>query len=435
MKLRLQVLLISMALVLGTSAMVSVVLEYAMSLETKNEIQLAERKRQEEIAAEAARKAEAEAKELERAENLKTYDSAEDYYNGLALVKRDGKYGYIDYNGKEVIPLEFEFANNFTNKYSKVKKDGKWGYIDTTGNAIIPIEYAYCGEVSNGIVAVGNGGKYGFIAIDGTVVCELIYDKVEPFNTEGIAKVVVDQKYGYIDKNNTVIVPITTRYEEENADFTGEWHGTETHSSRAGRVVINGQIATSFNFEIYAKYFTKTGSFSGTAEIVKPNMAEYKYSNGGLTDTINFSIVDGNLVITSKTGGSCGMDNDLTAVGTYTLDVPKYTNDNVMERVFDNDEKLYARIKAAIGEELYGTYFLYGFKNGEYTIKELYDVSDVIKGKLYTVTVPTLEKDFKLLVSKEHIYFFAKGSEIYRSDDLDRQTLGKMPSALSFDEL
>jgi len=435
MNLRLKIFLISMAMVIATSAVVSVVVEYTMSLETKKEIEdlrIAEEKR---IADEQAKLAEAKRKEEELVEHLKTYDSAEEYYNGLALVKKDDKYGYIDRNGEEAIPLEFEFANNFTNKYSKVKKDGKWGYIDTTGKEIIPIEYSYCGEVYNDVVAVGNGGKYGFINIDGSIICELIYDKVEQFTSDGLAKVVQDQKYGYINKEGTVIVAINTRYEEENADFTGEWHGTKTHSSKAGTVIINGQVATSFNFEVLSKYFTKTGKFSGTADIVKPNMAEYKYENGGVIDTITFSIIDGELVISSKTGGSCGMDTDLTSVGTYTLDVPKYTNDNVMERVFDNNEKLYARIKEAIGEELYGSYFLYGFKNGEYTIKDLDDVSDVIKGTLYTVTVPTLEKDFKLLVSKDNIYFFAKHNEIYRSDDLDRQTLGKMPSALAFDEL
>ena len=318
-----------------------------------------------------------------------------------------------------------------------MKKDDKFGYIDNKGNEIIPIIYSYCGEVYNDFVAVGNGGKYGFISInDGKKICELIYDKVEAFGDNGLAKVVLNQKFGYIDKTGKEIVPIEYDYTEENYDFTGEWKATDIHSSKAGSITISGQIATSFNFEILAKYFSKTGTIVGTADIIKPNVAEYKYTSRNIEEIITFSIIDEKLIITAKSGGNCGMDNELIVTGTYTLDTPKYTNDKVMTKVFNDDEEFFGRIKTLLGEDIYSEYFLYGFKNGEYKYKKIDDASAVMKGKLYTVTVPTMKKDFKLFISDENkIYFFAKHEEIYITDDLERQSIARKPSVIAFDEL
>ena len=61
------------------------------------------------------------------------YDEANDYFNGVSLVSKKGKYGYIDKNGKVVIPLKYEDAHNFKEDMAAVKSNGKWGFIDITG--------------------------------------------------------------------------------------------------------------------------------------------------------------------------------------------------------------------------------------------------------------------------------------------------------------
>ena len=43
-------------------------------------------------------------------------------------------------------------------KIAKVKKDNLWGYINTEGKEVIPVDYYFCGEISNGIIAVGSHG-------------------------------------------------------------------------------------------------------------------------------------------------------------------------------------------------------------------------------------------------------------------------------------
>ena len=55
----------------------------------------------------------------------------------MFLSKKDGKYGFIDKDGKIVVDYIYDDAteqNAFG--YSAIKKDGKWGAIDNKGNVL-----------------------------------------------------------------------------------------------------------------------------------------------------------------------------------------------------------------------------------------------------------------------------------------------------------
>ncbi len=55
----------------------------------------------------------------------------------LFLSKKDGKYGYVDKNGKVIVDYIYDDAmeqNDYG--FSAVKKDGKWGSIDASGNTV-----------------------------------------------------------------------------------------------------------------------------------------------------------------------------------------------------------------------------------------------------------------------------------------------------------
>ena len=55
----------------------------------------------------------------------------------LFLSKKDGKYGYVDKNGKVIVDYIYDDAmeqNDYG--FSAIKKDGKWGSIDGKGNVI-----------------------------------------------------------------------------------------------------------------------------------------------------------------------------------------------------------------------------------------------------------------------------------------------------------
>ena len=50
------------------------------------------------------------------------YEIVNQFFEGLASVKKNGKYGYIDTLGKETIPFYFEDAWKFSNGFARGKK-------------------------------------------------------------------------------------------------------------------------------------------------------------------------------------------------------------------------------------------------------------------------------------------------------------------------
>ena len=61
------------------------------------------------------------------------YQDARDFHEGLAAVKRDDRWGYIDYLGRVAIPFIFRGpdAGNFSDGFAFVEDH----YIDTNGNS------------------------------------------------------------------------------------------------------------------------------------------------------------------------------------------------------------------------------------------------------------------------------------------------------------
>ena len=49
------------------------------------------------------------------------------FSEGLAAIERNGKWGYIDKEGKDVIPCRYEGAHNFSEGLAAIERNGKWG--------------------------------------------------------------------------------------------------------------------------------------------------------------------------------------------------------------------------------------------------------------------------------------------------------------------
>ena len=69
------------------------------------------------------------------------YAKVEDFKNSRAAVMSDGKWGFIDNSGKEVIPLKYDSASSFiTNSYAgtftMVTLNGERFFIDENGASI-----------------------------------------------------------------------------------------------------------------------------------------------------------------------------------------------------------------------------------------------------------------------------------------------------------
>ncbi len=94
--------------------------------------------------------------------NAPKYDYKESYPNG-SIVYRDGQAGFIDQQGKIVIPIMYEDFSNFQEGLAAVKKGGKWGYINQRNQVVIPFRYDRPGVFRNGRANVTLKGQDFYI--------------------------------------------------------------------------------------------------------------------------------------------------------------------------------------------------------------------------------------------------------------------------------
>lgn len=103
-------------------------------------------------------------------EAIQKYDQLSLFSEGYAAVCKNGKWGYIDKTGQEVIPCKYDWANPFHEGLASVRfsYDSGYGFIDTTGREVIRHrrEIAVPGDFSEGLVVVKNEGNDHFFVLD-----------------------------------------------------------------------------------------------------------------------------------------------------------------------------------------------------------------------------------------------------------------------------
>ena len=103
-------------------------------------------------------------------EAIQQYDDLSLFSEGYAAVCKNGKWGYIDKTGREVIPCQYDWANPFHEGLASVLPSygSGYGFIDTTGREVIRHrpEIEIPGEFSEGLVVVLNENNDHFFVLD-----------------------------------------------------------------------------------------------------------------------------------------------------------------------------------------------------------------------------------------------------------------------------
>ena len=125
------------------------------------------------------------------------------------LFSAEGKYGYLNYKGREVVSPEHDFDSKvntygtFENGVAKTKSKGKFGLIDTSGNKVYPHIFEDIGTYST-ITPVKKNGRWGYSNANVKLVIKYKYSYAEGFNY-GLARVEQDGKWGIIDENGNSV--------------------------------------------------------------------------------------------------------------------------------------------------------------------------------------------------------------------------------------
>jgi len=199
------------------------------------------------------------------------------------LVKEGKKLlRYYDYHGNIIFSEEVAMGGDFYEGLAAVKKDGKWGFIDTTGNWVIsPIfdrgypsylkhdckymtENYGVGYFQEGKAHIESHRQWGYINRKGNWIIEPQFKKCLPFY-EGVAAVVKNKKLGYIDTTgNWVIEPFLDYSQITYSDY--KWKSiSENHNCSEGIIAckinnkwgyktIDGQDLTTFDYTFVSRF-------------------------------------------------------------------------------------------------------------------------------------------------------------------------------------
>lgn len=227
-------------------------------------------------------------KEYSKVEAIDNFDSKQNiwYEDDVLRVEKDGKYGLINFEGKEVLPCDYDeitALKGVTNNLL-VKKDGKVGLVNEKGQTIINTEYKDIKTLKEGYkneyIIVNDNNQYGIISTTGTVIIEPKYEDVKYLNNSEMFAIKDAGVWKLINKDNQILIDggydniIEAKGENVVVEKGGKY-GVVTTKNEEKIPVEYEQIK--YTFSIY--YIAKTGGKYGIINLNNEQVKDFNYIN------------------------------------------------------------------------------------------------------------------------------------------------------------
>ena len=123
----------------------------------------------------------------DKIEPLENYDKSGNawYEKDIMRVQKDGKYGLIDLDGKEILSLEYDNIETLKGLENSiiVTKNGKVGLVNKSGATIINPEFSkiqkFDDDYTKGYITIDQNKKYGLVSYAGSKILENKYEKID----------------------------------------------------------------------------------------------------------------------------------------------------------------------------------------------------------------------------------------------------------------
>jgi hypothetical protein len=231
-----------------------------------------------------------------------TFDYVGNFNSGLAVASKNEKVGYIDASGRYVIAPQFDYAEDFSEGVAAVcySNDGfQCGYIDTKGKLITPLDITsmdYQTQASEGYFTACHGSmddcRYTFTKTDGTPANFGDFAWADPFS-EGYAavqqRVGTDYLWGFINKKGDLVVkPMFIWVGKFGSGLAPVCIGTSTENCTIGFINTSGEFEINPQYEYFEFYdsestwgnYPQHGFFEGLARVMVDQKIGYIDSTG-----------------------------------------------------------------------------------------------------------------------------------------------------------
>lgn len=150
----------------------------------------------------------------DKIEPLENYDKSGNawYEKDIMKVQKDGKYGLIDIDGKEILSLEYEKIETLKGLENSilVTKEGKIGLVNKSGATIINPEFSkiqkFDDDYTKGYITVAQNKKYGLVSYAGSKILDNKYEKIEAIYGENYFVIQENGKQIVIDSKGEKIL-------------------------------------------------------------------------------------------------------------------------------------------------------------------------------------------------------------------------------------
>ena len=137
-----------------------------------------------------------------------SYTSTEKFSEMRAVVEMEGLVGVIDTTGRKIIKFGiYSRIYSFHDGLAMVEADTKFGFVDSSGTAVVAPQFERAHAFSEGLSWVETGGKFGAINKNGEFVLQPEFDWALPFS-EGVAAVRYPKRrdISFIDRTGRTVI-------------------------------------------------------------------------------------------------------------------------------------------------------------------------------------------------------------------------------------
>ena len=173
----------------------------------------------------------------------------------LVAIQRDGKFGFVDNQGRLRIANRYEGAGDFKEGLAPVQLLSKWGFIDPSDKIIVQPILDIKSAFHNGMAIVRRNGKVGLMNRQGSILLEMRYDSIHRLGDDAF---ILHQNslMGLADAAGRVLIEPRFQIIEK----AGTDHVIVKQDDKFGLLTLDGLSV--FPLRYYQLvYFTDTGLF------------------------------------------------------------------------------------------------------------------------------------------------------------------------------
>lgn len=225
-------------------------------------------------------------------EALDNYDGNNNiwYEKNVLKVQKDGKYGLIDFNGKEVLNIEYDNISTLKGVENSilVEKDNKIGLINSDGKNIVDVNYKKIKNIDKdykkGYIVVDENNKYGVIDYNQKQILENKYDEIEAIYSEKLFVIKEGKNEKLINDEGNVVLEDGFDKIEQILQYSSKKGVIFVKDNKYGVMDVDAEIIVPAEYEKIKEakdniFIAKKDGKYGIVDTDKNEKVEFKYTN------------------------------------------------------------------------------------------------------------------------------------------------------------